>query len=125
MEDPSTSAQRFLLDLSVEEKSRLYNDLLAIKDVDACMKDRSFYTFRKLRRAAKRQSECRKRTFHYLTQNNHELVIKQIHEQKLFKHHYRLLVTFDQQEFSYTFVETLLNLLHSQHFNLGHQMAYA
>ncbi|MGM9903134.1 hypothetical protein A5844_000280 [Enterococcus sp. 10A9_DIV0425] len=125
MEESLAYAQRFLLELSEEEKTRLYNDLLAIKDVYSCLKDASFYKFRKIHRASIRSNECRKRTLRYSTKNSHELVIEHIHEQKLFKHHYRIQVTYDHQEFGYTFVEALLQLLHTQHFNFSNHIAYA
>lgn len=75
----------FLSELTAEERSCLYNDLLSIKDVYLCNKDTSFYTFRKIRRATKRCAECRKRTFLYQTEHKGELSISQIHEQKRFK----------------------------------------
>lgn len=124
MEETAVCAQCFLMDLSPEETSRLYNDLLSIKDVYLCNKDTSFYTFRKIRRAAKRHTECRKRTFEYQTFSEHQLVISQIHEQKLFKNHYRIQVTYDQQEFDYTFIEEVLSLLHTKHFNYSAQALY-
>ncbi len=123
--EESAYAKRFLSELSPEETSRLYNDLLSIKDVYLCNKDTSFYTFRKIRRAAKRRTECRKRTFQYKTDTAHHLVISQIHEQRLFKNHYRIRVTYDQKEFTYTFIEELLQLLHAQHFSYGDQAVYA
>lgn len=85
MEDAIKQGQLFLSELTAEERSCLYNDLLSIKDVYLCNKDTSFYTFRKIRRAAKRCAECRKRTFRYRTEHKGELLISQIHEQKLFK----------------------------------------
>lgn len=123
--EESTYAKRFLSELSPEEKARLYNDLLSIKDVYLCNKDTSFYNFRKIRRAAKRRTECRKRTFQFQTNTKHHLVICQIHEQRLFKNHYRIQVTYDQQEFTYTFIEELLQLLHTQHFAYGDHAVYA
>ncbi|OJG51029.1 hypothetical protein RV05_GL000721 [Enterococcus hirae] len=51
-------------------------------------------------------------------------MISQIHEQKLFKNHYRIQVTYDQQEFDYTFIEELLSLLHTKHFNYSAQALY-
>ena len=125
MEEPITCAKRFLTDLTPDETSRLYNDLLSIKDVYLCNKDTSFYTFRKIRQAAKRHAEFRKRTFEYQTSNAHQLVISQIHEQRLFKNHYRIKVTYDQQEFGYDFIEELLVLLHSKHFNYINHALYA
>lgn len=123
--EESTYAKRFLSELSQEEKARLYNDLLSIKDVYQCNKDTSFYTFRKIRRAIKRRAECRKRTFQYQTNTKHQLTICQIHEQRLFKNHYRIQVTYDQQEFTYTFIEELLQLLHTQHFSCRDHAIYA
>ncbi|MBF8807895.1 MAG: hypothetical protein IC227_05510 [Enterococcus lacertideformus] len=124
MKEPIVCAKYFLTDLSPEETSRLYNDLLSIKDVYLCNKDTCFYTFRKIRRAAKRHTECRKRTFEYQTSTKHHLVISQIHEQRLFKNHYRIEVTYDQQELGYDFIEDLLHLLHSKHFNYVDHILY-
>ncbi|WP_165006091.1 MULTISPECIES: hypothetical protein [unclassified Enterococcus] len=125
MADVLDQAQLFLTELSTDEKSRLYNDLLAIKDVYLCNKDTSFYTFRKIWRAARRSTECRKRTFHYQTENNQELTIHQIHEQRLFKNHYRIQILFNQQEFDYHFIEQLLQQLYAQHFSYSSQISYA
>lgn len=47
MEDAIKQGQLFLSELTAEERSCLYNDLLSIKDVYLCNKDTSFYTFRK------------------------------------------------------------------------------
>ncbi|MBO0431660.1 hypothetical protein [Enterococcus sp. DIV0660C] len=116
MEDSTYTAQQFLTELTPEERARLYNDLLGIKDVYLCNKDTSFYTFRKIRRATKRHAECRKKTAHYQTNSNHELLINQIHEQKVFKNQYRIQVVFNTQEYNYDFIDYLLNLLHSLHF---------
>ncbi|HIE6757303.1 TPA: hypothetical protein ACXORL_000693, partial [Enterococcus faecium] len=69
MEDAIKQGQLFLSELTAEERSCLYNDLLSIKDVYLCNKDTSFYTFRKIRRATKRCAECRKRTFLYQTEH--------------------------------------------------------
>lgn len=68
MEDAIKTRSAFLSELTAEERSCLYNDLLSIKDVYLCNKDTSFYTFRKIRRATKRCAECRKRTF-FIRQN--------------------------------------------------------
>ena len=98
MEDAIKQGQLFLSELTAEERSCLYNDLLSIKDVYLCNKDTSFYTFRKIRRATKRCAECRKRTFLYQTEHKGELSISQIHEQKRFKNHYRIQILFNGQE---------------------------
>ena len=75
MEDAIKQGQLFLSELTAEERSCLYNDLLSIKDVYLCNKDTSFYTFRKIRRATKRCAECRKRTFSYRTEHKGEIII--------------------------------------------------
>lgn len=116
MNDTAQTAQQFLEELSTEERACLYNELLALKEVYQCNKNTSFYTFRKWKRAAKRYTECRKRTLHYHTQTNHELMIHQIHEQKLFKNQYRIQIIFDNQEFTFDFVEKMLNFLDSSYF---------
>ncbi|MEY8444813.1 hypothetical protein AALA44_01100 [Enterococcus ratti] len=117
MEETVICAKRFLMSLSQEEITCLYNDLLSIKDVYLCNKDTCFYTFRKLWRIVRNHTKCRKRTFTYQASPTHQLVISQIHEQKLFKNHYRIQVTYNKKEFGYDFIEALLCLLHSWHFN--------
>lgn len=42
MEDAIKQGQLFLSELTAEERSCLYNDLLSIKDVYLCNKDTSF-----------------------------------------------------------------------------------
>ncbi|EGP4725879.1 hypothetical protein NXO46_001491 [Enterococcus faecium] len=125
MEDAIKQGQLFLSELTAEERSCLYNDLLSLKDVYLCNKDTSFYTFRKIRRATKRCAECRKRTFSYQTEHKGELSISQIHEQKRFKNHYRIQILFNGQEMEYAFLENLLQHLHNEHFSYNSHVIYA
>lgn len=106
-----TMAQQFLADLNDEDQIRLYNDLLALEEVHRLNEHASFYTFRKLKRATHRHFECRKRTFRYMNQKNNELIIHQLHEQHVFKNHYRIQVFYNLHEYDFRFIEELTNAL--------------
>ncbi|MTD41764.1 hypothetical protein GIX45_24670 [Erwinia sp. CPCC 100877] len=109
--DYDSLAQDFLAGLTPEEKTRLYNDLLALKEVHKINQYSTYYTFKNLKRAARRHSERRKRTFRYMNNLNNELIIHQIHEQHFFKNNYCIQVYFNTTECSYVLVETLLSML--------------
>lgn len=104
-------AQEFLAGLIPEERTKLYNDLLALEVVHKLNQHSSYYTFRNLKRALHRHSERRKRTFRYTNNLNHEVIIHQIHEQHFFKNKYCIHVYIDSHECSYLFIEELLSLL--------------
>ncbi|MBP2099315.1 hypothetical protein [Enterococcus rivorum] len=104
-------ATEFLAGLSPKEKTNLYNDLLALEDVHQLNQDITYYTFKNLKRVAKRHSERRKRSFQYINKYNNELLIHQIHEQHFFKNIYRIQIFINLQEVNYTFVECLLSSL--------------
>lgn len=100
--------QEFLAGLIPEERTRLYNDLLALEVVHKLNQHSSYYTFKNLKRAAHRHSERRKRTFRYMNKWNDELIIHQIHEQRFFKNNYCIHVYFNSTEYSYVFIDQLL-----------------
>lgn len=104
-------AQEFLTRLAPEEKTQLYNDLLALEEVHKLNKHSTFYTFKNLKRALHRHSERRKRTFRYTNNQNNELVIQQIHEQHFFKNKYCIHIYLNSTEYSYQFIDQLLSKL--------------
>ncbi|KAF1297692.1 hypothetical protein BAU15_13065 [Enterococcus sp. JM4C] len=106
-----TMVQQFLADLDTEEQVRLYNDLLALEAVHHLNEHASFYTFRKLKRATHRHFECRKRTLRFVNKKNNELIIHQLHEQHIFKNHYRIQVFYNLHEYDFKFVEELTTAL--------------
>ncbi|ALS00880.1 hypothetical protein ATZ33_05705 [Enterococcus silesiacus] len=106
--DYDSLAQEFLAGLIPEERTRLYNDLLALEDVHKLNQHSSYYTFKNLKRAVHRHSERRKRTFRYMNNLSNELVIHQIHEQHFFKNNYCIHVYFNATEYSYVFIDQLL-----------------
>lgn len=106
-----TIAQSFLAELSEEEKNRLYNDLLMIEKVHQKNQFEAYYSLRKLRRASHRLFDDRKKTFRYITNQEDELVIQQIQEQRLLKTRYSILIRYNGDELGYVFVEELLVLL--------------
>ncbi|MBM7688203.1 hypothetical protein BCR24_06100 [Enterococcus ureilyticus] len=109
--DYDNLAQEFLAGLVPEERTKLYNDLLALEEVHKLNQYSSYYTFKNLKRALHRHSERRKRTFRYLNKFNNELVIHQIHEQHFFKNNYCIHVYFNSQECNYLFIDHLLSML--------------
>ncbi|MGM0124385.1 hypothetical protein IGI37_001762 [Enterococcus sp. AZ194] len=113
-----TMVQQFLEDLDAEEQIRLYNDLLALEAVHHLNEHASFYTFRKLKRATHRHFECRKRTLRYMNKKNNELIIHQLHEQHIFKNHYRMQVFYNLHEYDFRFVSELIEALRKE--NLVH-----
>ncbi|WP_207694247.1 hypothetical protein DOK67_0002418 [Enterococcus sp. DIV0212c] len=104
-------AQAFLAGLVPAERTKLYNDLLALEEVHKLNQHSSYYTFKNLKRAAHRHSERRKRTFRYMNNHNEELVIHQIHEQHFFKNTYCLHVYFNSEECTYLLIDHLLSML--------------
>ncbi|MGX7245741.1 hypothetical protein ACWOC1_12940 [Enterococcus quebecensis] len=104
-------AEDFLTGLIPEEKTRLYNDLLALEEVHKLNQDSSYYTFKNLKRIVHRHSERRKRTFRYINSYDKELVIHQVHEQHFFKNNYCIHVYFNSKECTYLFIEQLLTML--------------
>ena len=110
-EDYQVLAQDFLASLTKKEKVRLYNDLLALKTVHNMNQDKTYYTFKNIKRGVKKYSERRKRCFNYVNQQEVDLTINQIHEQHFFKNGYRIEVYVNQHECSYAFVECLLQTL--------------
>lgn len=112
----SKLAADFLASLNVEEKCQLFNDLLSVEAVYHSNKDASFYTFRRIRHAARRKAERRKRTMQYINHHNDELVIQQIHQQNIFRNHYYFKVFYNLQEFSFDFVECLLEELRADRY---------
>lgn len=104
-------AQAFLAGLVLEEKTKLYNDLLALEEVHKLNQHSSYYTFKNLKRAVHRHSERRKRTIRYVNSYNNELIIHQIHEQHFFKNNYCIHVYFNSKEYSYPFIDYLLSVL--------------
>ncbi|KAF1304741.1 MULTISPECIES: hypothetical protein [Enterococcus] len=114
MDCQRSNVEYFLATLSVEDKLQLFNDLLAVDEVYHLNKDTSFYTFRKLKRASQRHCECRKRTIQFKNQKNDELVIHQIHEQHIFKNHYRFQVFYNLEEQNFSFIELLLEALREE-----------
>ncbi|MBP1048341.1 hypothetical protein I6N96_18760 [Enterococcus sp. BWM-S5] len=110
-DDYGTIAQDFLESLSQRDKTRLYNDLLALKAVHNMNQDRTYYTFKNIKRSVKKYSERRKRSFHYVNNQNVELMIHQIHEQHFFKNAYRIEVYIGKHECSYEFIERLLQTI--------------
>ncbi|MGX7262845.1 hypothetical protein [Enterococcus crotali] len=106
--DYDSLTQEFLAGLVPEERTRLYNDLLALEDVHKLNQHSSYYTFKNLKRAVHRHSERRKRTFRYMNKWNNELVIHQIHEQHFFKNNYCIHVYLNSTEYSYVFIDQLL-----------------
>ncbi|OTN90177.1 hypothetical protein A5819_002676 [Enterococcus sp. 7E2_DIV0204] len=111
--DYDSLAQDFLTGLAPEERTKLYNDLLALEVVHKLNQHSTYYTFKNLKRAAHRHSERRKRTFRYMNSFNNELIIHQIHEQHFFKNKYCIHVYFNSQEYNYLFIERLLSKLKS------------
>jgi hypothetical protein len=109
--DYDSLAEDFLAGLTPEEKTRLYNDLLALEDVHKLNQYSTYYTFKNLKRVARRHSERRKRTIRYMNNHNNELIIHQIHVQHFFKNNYCLQVYFNTTECSYVLVEALLSML--------------
>lgn len=109
--DYDNLAQEFLAGLAPEEKTQLYNDLLALEEVHKLNQHSTFYTFRNLKRAAHRHSERRKRTFRYMNSHNTELIIHQIHEQHFFKNNYCIHVYLNSKECTYLFIDQLLSML--------------
>lgn len=114
MDGQRKTVEEFLRGLTLEEKSKLFNELLAVGEVYHSNRNTSFYTFRKIRRATKKYVECRKRTIEFRNQHNDELVIHQIHEQHVFKNHYRFQVFYNMQERNFSFIETMLDLLRQE-----------
>lgn len=104
-------AKEFLAELIPEERTKLYNDLLALEEVHKLNQGCTYYTFKNLKRAFHRHSERRKRTFRYMNSLNNELTIHQIHEQHYFKNNYCIHVYFNEQECTYLFIEQLLSIL--------------
>lgn len=125
MESSRDLAHKFLTGLTQEERTALYNDLLALQEVHLQNSKASFYTFRKLRRASHRHFECRKRTLRFVNIRNEELVIHQIHEQRVFKNKYRIQVFFNLQEYNYLLIEDILASLQEQKQQLEPAVAYA
>ncbi|EOL43320.1 hypothetical protein [Enterococcus caccae] len=111
--DYDSLAQDFLRELSPDERTKLYNDLLALEEVHKLNQHSTYYTFKNLKRAVQRHSERRKRTFRYINSLNNELIIHQIHEQHFFKNKYCIHVYFNSQECSYLFIDHLLSMLKS------------
>ncbi|WP_430603832.1 hypothetical protein IGJ02_001407 [Enterococcus sp. DIV0724b] len=109
--DYDSLAQDFLTGLIPEERTKLYNDLLALEEVHKLNQHSSYYTFKNLKRAVHRHSERRKRTFRYMNSFNNELIIHQIHEQHFFKNKYCMHVYFNSQECTYLFIDCLLSVL--------------
>ncbi|MEI5992770.1 hypothetical protein [Candidatus Enterococcus mansonii] len=109
--DYDVLAQEFLAGLAAEEKTKLYNDLLALEEVHKLNQHSTYYTFKNLKRAAHRHSERRKRTFHYMNTNNDELVIHQVHEQRFFKNNYCIHIYLNKKECSYVIIDDLLSRL--------------
>lgn len=116
----SKLAADFLASLNVEEKCQLFNDLLSVEEVYRSNKDVSFYTFRRMRNAARRKAERRKRTMQYINQHNDELVIQQIHQQNIFRNHYDFKVFYNLQELNFDFVESLLAELRAERQHYHH-----
>lgn len=104
-------AAEFLTGLSQKEKTALYNDLLALEEVHQLNQHITYYTFKNLKRVAKRHSERRKRSFQYINTYNSELIIHQMHEQHFFKNIYRIQIFINLQEVNYSLIESLLSLL--------------
>lgn len=111
MEVSLQAAQSFLTTLSVVEKNQLLNDLLALQKVHMQNCGTHFYTFRRAARSSRRAFECHKRTYRYTNMHNDELIINQIHQQRLFKNIYRIEIFFNMQEVDYSFVDALITLL--------------
>ena len=109
--DYDSLAQDFLTGLIPDERTKLFNDLLALEEVYKLNQHSSYYTFKNLKRAIHRYSERRKRTFRYTNSFNNEIVIHQIHEQHFFKNNYCIHIYFNSYECSYVFVEKLLSML--------------
>lgn len=109
--DYDSLAQDFLTGLRPEERTKLYNDLLALETVHKLNQHSTYYTFKNLKRAVHRRSERRKRTFRYMNSLNNELIIHQIHEQHFFKNNYCIHVYFNSQECSYLLIDQLLSML--------------
>ncbi|WP_086312852.1 hypothetical protein A5821_000410 [Enterococcus sp. 7F3_DIV0205] len=109
--DYDSLAQDFLAGLKPEERTKLYNDLLALEEVHKLNQHSSYYTFKNLKRAVHRHSERRKRTFRYKNSFNTELVIHQIHEQHFFKNNYCIHVYFNAHEYTYLLIDHLLSAL--------------
>ncbi|MBL1227046.1 hypothetical protein [Enterococcus sp. BWR-S5] len=110
-DDYGTIAQDFLESLSQSDKTRLYNDLLALKAVHNMNQDMTYYTFKNIKRCVKKYSERRKRSFNYINSQKVELTIHQIHEQHFFKNAYRIEVYIGKHECSYEFIERLLQAI--------------
>ncbi|MHC5216062.1 hypothetical protein ACYSNR_05300 [Enterococcus sp. LJL128] len=112
MQDDYTAiAEDFLAFLAKNEKTRLYNDLLALKTVHDMNQDTAYYTFKNIKRGVKKYSERRKRSFSYENDQHVELKIHQIHEQHFFKNAYRIEVSVGNHECGYVIVERLLEQL--------------
>jgi hypothetical protein len=109
--DYDTLTQEFLAGLVLEERTKLYNDLLALEEVHKLNQHSSYYTFKNLKRVFRRRSERRKRTFRYINSHNNELLIHQIHEQHFFKNKYCIQIYFNSTECSYIVIEQLLATL--------------
>ncbi|MBO0469010.1 hypothetical protein JZO66_00535 [Enterococcus sp. DIV0242_7C1] len=103
--------QEFLAGLVLEERTKLYNDLLALEEVHKLNQHSSYYTFRNLKRIFQRHSERRKRTFRYINSHNNELLIHQIHEQHFCKNKYCIQIYFNSKECNYLFIDQLLTAL--------------
>lgn len=114
MESDNQVIANFLDSLTFDDTRRLFNDLLAVEEVYQLNKNTSFYTFRKVKQASKRQVDCRKRIFRYQNSHNEELIIEQIHEQRFFKNHYTFKVFFNLEEYNFSLVETLLAILRDE-----------
>lgn len=109
--DYDSLVQDFLTELTPEEQTKLYNDLLALEEVHKLNQHITYYTFKNLKRAVHRHSERRKRTFRYMNNLNDELIIHQVHEQHFFKNKYCIHVYINSQECTYRFIDLLLSKL--------------
>ncbi|WP_339101848.1 hypothetical protein [Candidatus Enterococcus clewellii] len=110
-DDYGTIAQDFLESLSQSDKTRLHNDLLALKAVHDMNQNMTYYTFKNIKRGVKKYSERRKRSFNYENSQHVTLTIHQIHEQHFFKNAYRIEVYIGTHECSYEIIERLLQAI--------------
>lgn len=109
--DYDSIAEHFLSGLTINDKTTLYNQLLALEEVHRINQNSSYYTFRNLKRAVHRNSERRKRTITYKTKTNEELKIHQLHEQHFFKNCYKIEVYLNQQKYNFELIDSLLQHL--------------
>ncbi|MHC5227454.1 hypothetical protein ACYSNW_04150 [Enterococcus sp. LJL99] len=109
--DYDSIAEHFLSGLTINDKTTLYNQLLALEEVHRINQNSSYYTFRNLKRAVHRNSERRKRTITYKTKTNEELKIHQLHEQHFFKNCYKIEVYLNQQKYNFELINSLLHHL--------------